>query len=73
LFRSIMLAAAAMAAALWLWLSLLGNGTLAALLAIAAGMAVYFGAAWALHSEETGFAVNILRSKLLRRGLSAET
>ena len=67
------LAAAVMATALWLWLSLLGNGTLAALLAIAAGMAVYFGAAWALRSEETGFAVNILRSRLLRRGLNAET
>ena len=67
------IAAGVMAAALWLWLNVLGNGTLAALLAIVAGIAVYFGAAWALRSEETGFAVNILRAKLLRRRLSAET
>ena len=61
------LAAGAMALALWVWLNRLGMGNLSALLAIAAGGAVYFGVAWLLRSDETKFAISIVRARLLRR------
>jgi putative peptidoglycan lipid II flippase len=61
------LASALMALVLWLWLSALGNGNLAALLAIVVGIAVYFGVAWLLRSDEARYAIGIARARLLRR------
>jgi putative peptidoglycan lipid II flippase len=61
------LAAALMAVVLWLWLSTLGNGNAAALLAIAVGITVYFGMAWLLRSDEARYAIDLARAKLLRR------
>ena len=61
------LAAGLMAVALWLWLSALGNGNVAALLAIAVGIMVYFGVAWLLRSDEARYAIGLAKAKLLRR------
>jgi putative peptidoglycan lipid II flippase len=61
------LACVVMTVAIWLWLNFLGNGIVAALFAIAAGIAVYFGAAWLLHSDETEFALEIVQARLARR------
>jgi putative peptidoglycan lipid II flippase len=60
------LAAAAMAGALWLWLRVLGTGTLAALLGVIVGAGTYFAVAWLLRSEETRYAVGIVRARLIR-------
>jgi putative peptidoglycan lipid II flippase len=63
------IAAAAMALALWAWLTTAGDGTLAALFAIALGMAVYFGVASLLRSDETRYALSLARARLSRRTL----
>ncbi len=60
------LASGVMAAALWAWLSLAGSGNVAALVAIPAGVAVYFGTAWVLRSDEALFAARIVRTRLAR-------
>jgi putative peptidoglycan lipid II flippase len=63
------LSAGLMALALWAWLFKLGMGNLSAVLAIAVGGAVYFCAAWLLRSDETRFAIDTLRARLLRRAV----
>ncbi|HEY3340472.1 MAG TPA: oligosaccharide flippase family protein, partial [Anaerolineae bacterium] len=60
------LASAIMAAVLLLWLQLAGTGNLPALLAIGIGIIAYFGAASLLRSDETRFAINIVRARLKR-------
>jgi putative peptidoglycan lipid II flippase len=67
------LAAVAMALALWVWLRVLGDGNIAALLAIVLGIAVYFGVAWLLRSEEVRYGVGLVSAKFLRnRGANVE-
>ena len=67
------LAAAAMALALWAWLRVLGDGNIAALLAIGVGIAVYFGVAWLLRSEEVRYGIGLISAKFLRkRGANVE-
>jgi putative peptidoglycan lipid II flippase len=60
------LASAVMAAVLVGWLQLAGTGNLPALLAIGIGVGVYFGVASLLRSDETRFAINIVRARLKR-------
>jgi putative peptidoglycan lipid II flippase len=60
------LASAIMAAVLVGWLQLAGTGNLPALLAIGIGIGVYFGVASLLRSDETRFAINIVRARLKR-------
>ena len=60
------LASVVMAVSIWVWLNLAGNSTLAALVAIAVGMAVYFGSAWLLASDETEYAITLVRARLAR-------
>ena len=56
-----------MAVAIWLWLNFLGNGIVAALFAIVAGIAMYFGAAWLLGSDEINYVIGIVQARLARR------
>ncbi len=65
------LASAVMAMAIWVWLNFLGSGIVAALFAIAVGIAVYFGVAWLLGSDETEYAFAIVQSRLARRRVVA--
>ena len=60
------LASAVMAVVLWLWLSIVGNGNVAALLGVGAGLAAYFGTAWLLRSDETRYAIDMVKARLLR-------
>ena len=60
------LASAIMAVVLMVWLQLAGTGDLPALLAIGIGIGVYFGVASLLRSDETRFAINIVRARLKR-------
>jgi hypothetical protein len=61
------LASACMAVVLWLWLGVLGDGNLAAIAAVGAGIGAYFLAAWLLRSEETRYALGMLQARLSRR------
>jgi putative peptidoglycan lipid II flippase len=65
------LASAVMAVALIVWLRIAGDGNVAALLAIGIGAGVYLGVAWLLRSEETRFAVDMVRTRLKRKAPSA--
>lgn len=61
------LASAVMAVVLWLWLSIAGNGNVAALLGVGAGIVAYFGTAWLLRSDETRYAIGMVKARLLRQ------
>lgn len=65
------LASAVMAVSIWLWLSFLGNGIVAALVAIIAALIVYFGAAWLLGSDETRYVLAIVQAWLGRGRVAA--
>jgi putative peptidoglycan lipid II flippase len=61
------LATIVMAVSIWLWLSFLGNGVIAALVAIVAALIVYIGASWLLGSDETRYVLEMAQMRLGRR------